>query len=145
MFMSNSKKMTLRHKEEKDGEVKRLKNIIRRLESDKRKLLSEIKTLEEAFGKNIQFLKGKTDGLTIGELLNAAKKEQSLEEIEDEKQQTFSDMEKKWKCFKCEVGLMKLLIYGNREGMQYLRKCSNPKCLNRTKPKPYNSNVEGLR
>ena len=143
--MGKSRNRTLRHKEEKDGEVKRLKNVIRRLESDKKKLLSEVRTLEEAFGKNIQFLKSKTDGLSVTELIKAAKKEQTLEEIENEKQQKFSDLEKKWKCFKCDIGLMKLLIYTNREGTQYLRKCSNPKCLNRTKPKPYNDGVEGLR
>ena len=144
--MGKSQPRTLRHKEEKDGEIKRLKNTIRRLESDKRKLLSEVKTLEEAFGKNIQFLKGKTDGLTLNELIKAAKNEQSLEQVENEKEQKFSDMEKKWKCFDCENGLLKIIKYNNRDGEHYFRLCSNhPKCKKRTKPKKWHDNVEGIR
>lgn len=136
---------TLRHKEEKDGEVKKLKGIIRRLESDKKRLLSEMKTLEEAFGKNIQFLHGVSDGLTLDELVAAAKKEQTLKQLKEEKGQKFSDMEEKWKCFECDVGILKILIFRNRDGSQYFRKCSNPKCQHRTKPKVYNNNVEGIR
>lgn len=134
-----------RSKDPVDIEVAKLRKAIRRLESDKRQLLSEVHTLTIAFEKNIQFLKGETKDLTMGELVKAAKTELTLNQVKDQKEYTFSEMEKTWKCFKCPDGVMTLLVFQNMDGKQYLRCCSNKKCANRTKPKPWNDNVKGIR
>lgn len=137
-----------RHKDEsKDGEINRLKKAIKRLQREKQQLISEVRTIEAAFDKNVKFLRGMTKDHTIEELIKAAKKEMTLKEIKDEKEQTFESLEQKWKCFKegC-TGVMKLLIFRQADGKaHYFRKCSNPKCLNRTKVQPYTEDVEGIK
>jgi predicted nuclease with TOPRIM domain len=134
-----------KQKKSRDGEITRLRKAIRRLESDKRKLLSEVNTLTAAFDKNIQFLKGETDDLTISELVDAAKKEMSLKEAKDYKNQTFSEMEDKWKCYKCQTGILKIVLFTMGDNTKYFRMCSNDKCKKRTLPKDWNDSVKGIR
>lgn len=131
-------------KEAKNGDIERLRKIIRRLESDKRKLLSEIKTLEKAFENNIRFLRGKTKDLSVEELIDASNKEMSLKDIEDSKKQTIESLTDKWRCHQCETGVLKLLIFSNRAGKFYFRICSNEKCRKRTKVQPYTDEVVGI-
>jgi hypothetical protein len=142
--MGKGKHQTYPEKE-RDGEISRLKNANKRLKSENEKLKAEIKTYEAAFQKNIHFLKGKTKDLSLQELLEGAKKEQSLKSIEDKKEMTFKDMESKWKCFKCNTGLMKLIVYTRPDGPWYIRKCTNPKCTNRTEGQPFHDEVEGVK
>ena len=132
-------------KEAKDGEVQRLRNIIRRLESDKRKLLSELKTYEAVFQANMKYISKKIDedNLSVEDVIKAANKKQTLREASEEKQQTMDDMVKKWSCYKCKEGVMKLIIFQNRIGKQYIRCCN--KCDNRTTPKEYTDQVTGIR
>ena len=132
-----------KRKEPKDGEIQRLKNIIRRLESDKRKLLSERRTMEAAFDNTVTFLRGKTKDLSVEELIQAASKGYTLVETEAKKEQSMADLVKKWGCHKCSDGIMHLIIFTNRDGPQYFRSCN--KCANRTKPKPYDESVSGVR
>lgn len=129
----------------KDGEITRLRKAIRRLQSDKQKLLSEVRTIQEAFEKNVKFLKGVTKDLTVGELIDAAKKDLTLKDAQLSVEENKQALEDKWKCYTCSIGVMRLLIFNNREGTQYFRKCSNQKCSNRTKPQPYNEFVEGIK
>jgi plasmid rolling circle replication initiator protein Rep len=130
-------------KEEKDGETQKLRDTIRRLQSDNRKLKQEIATYEAAFQKNIQFLKGKTKDLSVEDLIEGAKKEQTLKQIEDTKELTFKEMEAKWKCNSCDVGVLKLIIVTRPDGRFYMRKCGN--CPKRTDLKPYHDKVEGVK
>ena len=132
-------------KEPKDGEVARLKKAIRRLESDKRQLLSELATIEAAFQKNVEFLKNSTKDLSVRDLMKAANKNITLKELKETNAEAESSMEARWRCHKCDSGVLKLVIFQNLEGKQYLRACSNKKCTNRTKPKPWNDNVKGIR
>lgn len=133
------------HKEEKDGARQKDKNTIRRLQSDIKKLKSELATYEAAFQKNITFLKGKTKDLTVHELITAANKKQNLAQLEDTKEITFRDMEKKWKCHQCGEGVMKLTILSRPDGKFYYRSCSLSPCKNRTNLKPYHDEVEGIK
>jgi hypothetical protein len=133
-------------KEEKDGEVGRLKRHIHHLEKENHKLKSELRTYEAAFKKNIVFLKQRTEDLSLEELIKGAEQEFSLQEIKQEKAQKFEDLQKKWKCFTCNEGVMKLIIIPRGAGTSnYFRKCNNPKCKNRTEAKEYNENVEGVK
>jgi len=113
---------TLRHNEEKDGEVKRLKGIIRRLESDKRKLLSELKTLEDAFGKSITHIKGKLDKTSVEDVIKSVNKGQRLHEVTPAKEH------KDWTCHKCKNGNLELVTLSIRNGEKSFRICSNKKC-----------------
>lgn len=137
--MGKTRRAVLRHKEEKDGESKRLKNIIRRLESDKRKLLSELKTLEEAFEKNIEFLKGKVDEFSLDELLKAANDKKNIKQIKAEQA---SDPEQKWKCRVCASGCLHYIPITRHDGDFYMRSCSNKKCNNRTPLKKMREGVD---
>jgi predicted nuclease with TOPRIM domain len=129
-------------REEKDGEVQKLKDTIRRLKSDNTKLKSELKTYEAAFQKNIQFLKGKVKDVPLKDLLEAAKKEQTLKQLEDTKELTFKQMEEKWKCFQCGIGVMKITVITRQDGKHYFRRCTAEKCGHRTELKPFTDDVE---
>ncbi len=65
------------------GEVRELKDKIKRLSSDKKKLLSELNTLREAFDKTKQFLGKKVKDIPVEELIKHSDKK--LEEIESQK------------------------------------------------------------
>jgi hypothetical protein len=132
-------------KEAKDGEVQRLKNVIRRLESDKRKLLSELKTYEAVFQHNMRYISKKIDdeNLTVEDVIKAANKKQTIQQAAEEKEQTIDDMVKKWQCWKCKEGVMKLVIYENRVGKQYFRRCTT--CKKMTDPQLYHDKVTGVR
>lgn len=132
-------------KEEKDGETARLKRHIRHLEKENARIKSELRTYERVFNKNITFLKERTKGLSLEELIKGAQEELNLQEIKEERSQKFEDMQKKWKCFKCDEGVMKLIIIPHGGGSNYFRLCSNPKCKNRTEVKEYTENVEGIK
>ena len=122
--MSKSKHRSYPDKE-RDGEIKRLKDALKRKDREIEKLKGELRTYEAAFHKNIQFLKGKTKDLSLQELLEGAKKEQTLKQIEVEKELKFTELQKKWKCHKCPDGVMKLIMFSRPDGRWYLRKCSN--------------------
>jgi hypothetical protein len=128
---------------EKDSEVQRLKNALKRKDKEMEKLKSELKTYEAAFQKNIQFLKGKTKDLSLQELLDGAKKEQNLGKIEQVKQETYQEFKQKWKCFQCDgTGVMKITVINRQDGKFYFRKCNNPKCPHRTELKQFTDDVE---
>ena len=131
---------------ERDGEIKRLREALKRKDREIEKFKSELRTLEKAFESNIKFLKGKTAKLDLKELMDGATKEQSLKEIESAKESTFQELEKKWKCHKCSVGIMKLIVFGRPDGKFYIRSCNNkPSCNNRTDAKRWNDEVQGIK
>lgn len=130
-------------KEEKSGEVKKLKAHIRKLEHEISRLKSELKTYDRAFQKNLVFLKEKTDELTVEELIKGAEQELSLKQIKDDKKDRFAELERKWKCFQCHEGILRLIIVPGAETNRYFRKCSM--CENRTGVKEYTEEVEGIK
>jgi hypothetical protein len=124
-------------KEERSGNEKRLKGQIKRLEHENNRLKSELRTLEVALGKNVMFLKTKTRNYTVEELIQGAQDEMNLEQIDEVKDKTFDANIERWKCFKCNDGVIKLIIVPNN---RYLRKCSH--CEYRTVVKEYTEEVE---
>jgi len=134
------------HREDKDGEVAKLKRHIRHLEKENTRIKSELRTYEKAFFKNITFLKEKTKNLSLEDLLRGAEEELNLQQIKEEKVQNFEDLQRKWKCFQCDQGVLKLIIVPSiGGGSRYFRKCSNPKCNHRTEVKEYTEEVEGVK
>ena len=144
--MGKAKHRTYPEKE-RDSEIKRLKDALKRKDKEMDRLKSELKTLEKAFEANVKFLRGKTAKLDLQELLNGARKEQSLKEIETEKEVTFKELEDRWKCHSCGTGVMKLIVFGQANGTKkYIRACSNKgKCQNRTEPQEWHESVEGIK
>jgi hypothetical protein len=143
--VGKGRKPRAKYREEKDGEVQKLKATIRRLQSDKRKLQSELATYEAVFQKNMQLLKGKVKDLTVEELIAGAKKDQTLVEMETVKEETYQEFKQKWKCYVCpkdQSGIMKLTVITRQDGKFYFRKCTNPNCKNRTELKPFTEDVE---
>jgi ribosomal protein S20 len=131
---------------ERDSEVKRLRDALKRKDREIDKLKSELRTLEKAFEQNIKFLKGKTAKLDLKELLDGANNNQSVKEIEDDKVFKFKELEDKWRCHKCQEGIMKLIVFSRPDGKHYIRACSNRgKCQNRTEPKEWKEDVEGIK
>lgn len=131
---------------ERDSEIKRLRDALKRKEKEVIKLKSELRTLEKAFEANIKFLKGKTAKLDLQELLEGANKKQSVADIEKEKVLNFKDLEEKWRCHKCKEGVMKLIVFNRNDGKKYIRSCSNKNsCKNRTEPQDWNESVEGVK
>lgn len=130
---------------ERDSEIKRLRDALKRKDRELEKMKSELKTLEKAFEANVKFLRGKTAKLDLQELMNGARKEQSLKEIETEKEVTFKELEEKWKCRTCGKGVMKLIVYTRPDGPWYLRKCNQSQCNNRTDAQRWHDGVEGVK
>jgi predicted nucleic acid-binding Zn-ribbon protein len=130
-------------REEKSGEVKKLKAHIRKLEHEISRLKSELKTYDRAFQKNLVFLKEKTKELTLEDLLKGAEQELSLKQIKNDKTDRFAELERKWKCFQCQEGILRLIIVPGGETNRYFRKCSM--CEHRTDVKEYTEEVEGIK
>tara|TARA_R110000851_G_C13074764_1_gene565193 strand:- start:1950 stop:2291 length:342 start_codon:yes stop_codon:yes gene_type:complete len=89
-------------KQEKSGEVQKLKNRIKRLEKENRDLISKLNTVERAFDSSIKFLKGTTEDVSLEDLIDAAKENKSYKEIKNEKQCP--------KCGSSELKVMKTLF-----------------------------------
>lgn len=130
-------------KEEKDGEIGKLKKHVRHLENEITKLKSQLRTYDRAFSKNLLFLKEKTSDLSVEELIRGAEQELSLKEIKDDKKDRFSELQRKWKCFECNEGILRLVIVPGNETNRYFRKCSM--CAHRTDVKEYTEEVEGVK
>lgn len=130
-------------KEPRDGEIKKLKAHIRHQDKEIARLKSELRTYDRAFQKNLVFLKEKTNNLTVEELIKGAEEEMTLKEIKDDKKDRFSELERKWKCFDCHEGILRLVIIPGGENNRYFRKCSM--CSKRTEVKTYTEEVEGIK
>lgn len=118
-------------KEPKDGEVRKLKNHIHHLENEIKKLKSELKTYDRVFSKQVTFIKEKSRGLSLEDMLEGAQSKQTLDEIVEGKKNTFDNMKKHWGCHDCD-GVFKLIIVPNN---RYFRRCSL--CEKRTEIKSY--------
>lgn len=130
------------NKEEKSGEVSKLKKHIRHLENEITKLKSELRSYEKALSKNIMFLKERTSDLSLEDLISGANAELNLQQIKKVGFDKFDAMKKKWCCYKCEIGIMKFISIPRGDTNHYLRKCSNPKCDNRTDLKQVTEDVD---
>ena len=73
-------------KEQKDGQLQRLRNRVRRLEKENRKLKSELNSLEQAFKNTTSFLRDHTQHININDLIEAAKHGKSLKTVQDDQE-----------------------------------------------------------
>ena len=73
-------------KEAKDGQLQRLRNRVRKLEKENRKLKSELNALEKAFENTTKFLRDHTQHISLDDLIEAAKKGHSLKTVQDDQE-----------------------------------------------------------
>jgi len=73
-------------KEPKNAEVAKLKKRIRLLEKQKKDLVSQLKSAEKALERNMKFLKGSVEDISVEELIEAAKEDKTLKEVKVEKE-----------------------------------------------------------
>lgn len=78
-------KQGARVKQEKSGEIQKLKNQVKRLQKDKKELISKLRTLEAVLEKNVKVLKGSVEDISVEELIAGAKEEKTIKEIKSEK------------------------------------------------------------
>lgn len=130
------------NKEPKDGEITKLKKHIRHLEKENSMLKSQLRTYDKALAKNVTFLKERTNDLTLEDLIKGANAELNLQQIKKTSFDNFDAMKKKWCCHLCSVGIMKFISFPKGETDYYFRKCSNPRCSNRTELKELTEDVD---
>ena len=103
--------------------VQKLKAAIRRLESDKKKLLSEVKSLEEALNANIRFLKKESEGISLDSLIKAANKKLTLKEIKEDEKVQFKEVSEI--CNKCLSPEVSITFIQNVGTLYICKKCSD--------------------
>lgn len=101
-------------KEEKDGEIARLKKQIKRLVKEKEKLKSDIRTLEAAFGITVDHIDNKLDGIPVEKVIKSAKKKSKLADVVKDNTES---------CEKCGETGMKVSVLPH--GTLYLCKLCN--------------------
>ena len=70
-------------REEKDGELQKLKNRVKRLEKENDRLKSELNSYEQAFKNTSKFLRDNTKEISLDALIKAAKEGASLKQVRD--------------------------------------------------------------
>lgn len=109
------------------GEIRKLKDANRRLKSDKAKLISELKTLKEAFDETRDFIDHKMEGEEVGKVIRAIKDKKKLKQIKEDTDESescsrcmrplkviFRSMVRViYGCPQCSV---KKVVYTNEEG-----------------------------
>jgi seryl-tRNA synthetase len=127
--------------------IKDLRAKIRRLESDKRKLISEIQGYKKAFNLSIAEIDKNLIDLPVEEVIrivNSKHKKRVKFEKKQEKVEVKNN-KLKWTCHSCNEGHMVVIKYRKASGIEwYHRACSAPKCRNRTTAKQWHDGVEGI-
>ena len=70
-------------REEKDGELQKLKTRVKRLEKENDRLKSELNSYEQAFKNTSKFLRDNTKEISLEALIKAAKEGASLKQVKD--------------------------------------------------------------
>lgn len=131
--------------------VKKLKGRLRKAEKLNKQLLSEIRTLETAFAETKEFLRDYTGKFNVDKVVKAVQRGKTLETLvekqyeEDKKQVRAKTLKEQWVCYKCNTGILRLLIIPRQDGVKYFRRCDNHQCKNRTRLKDYTPDVEGIK
>lgn len=104
--------------EENEQTIKELKAANRRLKSDNERLKAELATLQEAFSKTSQYLKGNTDNISVEKIIEGVKKGSTLSEIK-----------KTVKCDKCGSSSIKEFSVVNVGRIILCTECKNRKVV----------------
>jgi predicted nuclease with TOPRIM domain len=108
----------LPRKEEKDGQIQRLRNRIRRLEKENERLKQEIKTLETYRDVTNKYIDEELDGIPVERVIRGVEKHQNLKKVTDEVKPVCP------KCLNRDI-----LILGRQDGKMHLCKCGYKKVI----------------
>lgn len=105
-------------KEEKDGQLQKLKSRIRRLEKENERLKSEIKTLEAYRSITNKYIDEELNGVPVEKVIKSIEKHHNLGQIKDEIKPV------------CPNCLNKdLMILGRQDGTFHMCKCGYKKVI----------------
>ena len=105
-------------KEEKDSQIQRLRNRVRRLEKENERLKQEIKTLEAYRNITNKYIDNELDGMPVEKIIRSVEKHHNLSKVKDEIKPA---------CPKC---LNKdITILGRPDGKMHLCKCGYKKVV----------------
>jgi len=107
--------------------------------------LQRLKQENKKLKRNISALRKQLQRIDLDryENLRELLYKQDNEDLEDKIKKERQKVKKEWECYECRQGFMKIHTISRRDGLRYYRKCTN--CDNRTKLKPYNEKVEGIK
>lgn len=71
-------------REEKDGQLDKLKSRVRNLEKENQRLKSELNSYEQAFKKTTKFIKDNTKNISLEKLIQAANDNKTLKQVQKE-------------------------------------------------------------
>lgn len=71
-------------KDENNDKEKALRKKVKEQEAEIRRLKSELKTLNKAFEKTAQYIKGNVDGVSVEKMIDGAKNDKTMVEIKKE-------------------------------------------------------------
>lgn len=104
------------------------------LKAENRKLRRQISKLRKVIDRldieRYQHLK---------DLLEAHEKEDNKQIYEQQQK----NLEKRWECYECGEGILRIIIYNRPDGPHYQRRCDN--CGQKTRVKPFHKDVEGVK
>lgn len=130
----------MKTKDKPKSEVRLLKLTIRELKASLkakdrkiRQLKSELRQLEKAFGDSLVYIDDKLSDVPVEMLVSKLNKEKNEK---DSKASTATN----WDCFKCDDGVLRIIIVNRMDGKHYFRACN--KCENRTRLKVYHDEVQ---
>jgi len=106
--------------------------------------LQKVKRENDKLKKQISSLRKQLARIDINRYENLQDLMQKFDkiEVEDDLKLSKKAKEKKWKCFNCEEGILRLKVFERPDGIFYLRKCDC--CDNRTKLKKWNKDIDGI-
>jgi hypothetical protein len=104
--------------------------------------LQKTKRENDKLKKQVSSLRKQLARIDIGryENLQDLMEKFDKQEIEDSLKRNEEEQEKRWKCFKCDGGVLQLKVFERHDGIVYLRKCDS--CDNKTKLKKWDKSVE---
>lgn len=115
------------------GKTKRIKEFddIQKLKNDNKKLRIQVSKLRKVI-KNIDL-----DHYNfVKDLLESDNFNETPIKVTNKK------LEEKWSCYKCDSGILRLIIVNKCGEPYYFRKCDY--CENKTKTKKYNEDIKGV-
>lgn len=113
--MKTKKPQKIPNSEAKDGNIQKLKARNKKLERENARLKSELRAYESAFTNTKKFLKDHTNDISLEDLIQAAKSDKSLRDVEQEKA--------KKSCPKCQSTVKELPSPAGK-----ITVCGNPMC-----------------
>lgn len=122
------------------------KNKIRKSSKDKElKETQRLKREVQMLRKQISSLRKQLSRIDVDRYQNVCELLQAHDRQEEEAQNInkLEDLRKKWECFECEGGFLKLVLITKVGEPFYFRRCSN--CGKKTRLKKYTDDVEGIR